>query len=85
MGPVSHRRTTWSLPRTTWVSGERLQRRLRAPRAELAACVAELVNQVSLHWPERRDQLAVNPRLVASIESHIASGSRSLLRQVEDL
>jgi serine/threonine-protein kinase HipA len=63
---------------------ERLQRRLSAPQAELAACVAELVNQVSLHWPERRDQLAVNPELVASIESHIASGSRSLLRQAED-
>jgi serine/threonine-protein kinase HipA len=63
---------------------ERLQRRLSAPQAELAACVAELVDQVSLHWPEHRAQLAVNPELVASIESHIASGSRSLLRQAED-
>lgn len=58
---------------------ERLQRRLRAPRAELAACVAEVVEQVSLHWPDHRDQLAVNPELVSSIESCIASGSRSLL------
>ena len=63
---------------------ERLQRRLRAPRAELAACIAELVNQVNLRWPEHRDQLAVNPELVASIESHIASGSRSLRWQVGD-
>jgi serine/threonine-protein kinase HipA len=59
---------------------ERLQRRLRTPRAELPACVAELVEQVSLHWPEHRDQLAVSPELVSSIESCIAAGSRSLLR-----
>jgi len=64
---------------------ERLQRRLRAPRAELAACVAEVVERVSLHWPEHRDQLAVNPELVASVESGIAAGTRSLLRQGRDL
>jgi serine/threonine-protein kinase HipA len=62
----------------------RLQRRLRVPRAELAACVAETVERVSLHWPEHRDQLAVNPELAASIESCIAKGSRSLLRGVTD-
>ncbi|MGH4012287.1 MAG: type II toxin-antitoxin system HipA family toxin [Pseudonocardiaceae bacterium] len=60
---------------------ERLQRRLQAPRAELAACVAELVEQVKLHWPEHRDQLAINPELASSVESNIASGSRSLLRR----
>ncbi|MGH3512430.1 MAG: type II toxin-antitoxin system HipA family toxin [Pseudonocardiaceae bacterium] len=63
---------------------ERLQQRLRAPRAELAACVTELVERVRLHWPEYRDQLAVNPELASSIESRIASGSRSLLRQQGD-
>ena len=63
---------------------ERLQQRLRAPRAELASCVTELVEQVGLHWPEHRDQLAVNPELVTSIESCIAAGSRSLLRRRED-
>ncbi|MGH3780762.1 MAG: hypothetical protein ACRDRO_09100 [Pseudonocardiaceae bacterium] len=60
---------------------ERLQQRLRAPQAELAACVAELVERVRLHWPEYRDLLAVNPELATSIESRISSGSRSLLRQ----
>ncbi len=69
--------------KSTLTTFERLQRRLRAPQAELAACVAELVERVRLHCPERRDQLAVNPELVASIESHIAAGSRSLLRQAE--
>ncbi|PZS40924.1 MAG: type II toxin-antitoxin system HipA family toxin [Pseudonocardiales bacterium] len=64
---------------------ERLQRRLRAPQAELAACVAELVERVRLHWPEWRDQLAVNLGLASSIESRIASGSLSLLRQGNDL
>ena len=63
---------------------ERLERRLRAPRAQLAACVAEVVERVSLHWPEHRDQLAVNPELIASIESCIAAGTRSLLRQGRD-
>lgn len=60
---------------------ERLQRRLHAPQAELAACVAEVVERVSLHWPEHRDQLAVNPDLASSIESCIAAGRNSLLRQ----
>jgi serine/threonine-protein kinase HipA len=63
---------------------ERLQRRLRAPQAELGACVAELVAQVRLHWPDHREQLAVNPELASSIESCIAFGSRSLLRQPRD-
>lgn len=63
---------------------ERLQRRLRAPQAELVACVTALVKQVGLHWPEHRDQLAVNSGLVASIESCIAAGSRSLLRRTGD-
>ncbi|MBV9012709.1 MAG: HipA domain-containing protein [Pseudonocardiales bacterium] len=63
---------------------EHLQRRLRAPQAELAACVAELVDQVVLHWPEHRDQLAVNPGLAESIESCITTGSRSLLRHGSD-
>ncbi len=60
---------------------ERLQRRLRAPQAELAAGVAEVVEQVSLRWPEHRDQLAVNPELASSIESRITSARRSLLRR----
>ncbi|MGH3873816.1 MAG: type II toxin-antitoxin system HipA family toxin [Pseudonocardiaceae bacterium] len=59
---------------------ERLQRRLRAPQAELAACVVEVVEQVGLRWPEHRDQLAVNAELASSIESSITSASRSLLR-----
>jgi serine/threonine-protein kinase HipA len=63
---------------------ERLQRRLRAPRAELAACVAELVEQVSLHWPEHREKLAGNPELASSIEASIAAGRRSLLRRGRD-
>jgi len=63
---------------------ERLQGRLRAPQAELAACVAELVEQVRMHWPEHRDQLTANAELVASVESRIAAGSRSLLRQPRD-
>lgn len=58
-----------------------LQQRLCAPQTELASCVAELVEQVVRHWPEHRDQLAVNPELASSIESRIAAGSRSLLRQ----
>jgi serine/threonine-protein kinase HipA len=60
---------------------ERLQGRLRAPQAELAACVAELIEKVRLYWPGHRDQLAGNPELASSIESRIAAGSRSLLRQ----
>jgi serine/threonine-protein kinase HipA len=60
---------------------ERLQGRLRAPQAELAACVAELVEKVNLCWPEHRDHLAGNPQLVSSIELSIAAASRSLLRQ----
>ena len=63
---------------------ERLQQRLRAPKAELAACVAELVERVSLYWPEHRDQLAANLELASSVESRIAAGSRSLLRQGRD-
>ncbi|MGH3851942.1 MAG: type II toxin-antitoxin system HipA family toxin [Pseudonocardiaceae bacterium] len=63
---------------------ERLQDRLRAPRAELSACVAELVERVRLHWPDHRDQLAVNPELASSIGSRIAAGTRSLLRQTGD-
>ncbi|MGH3999464.1 MAG: type II toxin-antitoxin system HipA family toxin [Pseudonocardiaceae bacterium] len=63
---------------------ERLQRRLRAPQAELAACVVELVKQVGLHWPGYRDQLAVNAELASSIDSCITSGSRSLLRGRQD-
>lgn len=63
---------------------ERLQERLRAPQAELAGCVAELINQVMLHWPEHRDHLAVNPELASSIESRIAAGRRSLLGQRKD-
>ncbi|MGH3772947.1 MAG: type II toxin-antitoxin system HipA family toxin [Pseudonocardiaceae bacterium] len=63
---------------------ERLQLRLRAPQAQLAACVAELVEQVSLHWPDHRDQLVANPELASSIESRIVAGSRSLLRQGRD-
>jgi serine/threonine-protein kinase HipA len=62
----------------------RLQKRLRAPGAELVACVDELVDQVRLRWPEYRDQLAVNPELAASIESSIAKRSCSLLRRVTD-
>ncbi len=60
---------------------DRLQQRLRAPQAELAACVGELVDQVRRHWPEHRDQLAVNPALASSIASRIASTSRSLLHR----
>jgi serine/threonine-protein kinase HipA len=63
---------------------ERLQGRLRAPQAELAACVAELIEKVNLHWPGHRDQLAGNPGLASSIESRIAAGSRSLLHQGRD-
>lgn len=63
---------------------ERLQRRLRAPQAELAGCVAELVERVRLHWPEHRDQLSVNPELASSIESNIATGNHSLLRRGTD-
>ncbi|MGH3974891.1 MAG: type II toxin-antitoxin system HipA family toxin [Pseudonocardiaceae bacterium] len=63
---------------------ERLQRRLRAPQAELAACVVEVVKQVGLRWPEYRDQLAVNAELASSIDSCITSGSRSLLRGRQD-
>jgi serine/threonine-protein kinase HipA len=70
--------------RANVITFERLQRRLRAPQAELAACVTELVEKVSLHWPEHRDQLAGNPELASSVESCITAGSRSLLRQGRD-
>jgi serine/threonine-protein kinase HipA len=63
---------------------ECLQQRLRAPHAQLAACVSQLVDQVRRHCPEHSDQLAVNPELVSSIESRIASSSRSLLSRGSD-
>jgi serine/threonine-protein kinase HipA len=63
---------------------ERLQERLRAPQAELATCVDELIDQVTLHWPQHREHLAGNPKLASSIESRIAVGRRSLLGQRKD-
>jgi serine/threonine-protein kinase HipA len=45
---------------------ERLERRLCAPHAELAACVSSLVEQARERWPEHRDHLVVNAGLVSS-------------------
>jgi len=72
---------TRRLDRANVITFEHLQQRLSAPRAELADCVTELVERVRRHWPEHRDQLAVNPELASSIESCIAAGSCSLLRR----
>lgn len=76
---------TRRLDRANVITFKHLQQRLRAPRAELADCVTELVERVRRHWPDHRDQLSVNPGLTSSIESCIATGSRSLLRHGRDL
>jgi len=58
---------------------ERLERRLGAPTAELAGCVAELIEQTTKHWPEHREKLVANPALTASVEASIVAHSRSML------
>lgn len=60
---------------------ERLERRLGAPKADLAECVRILVEQVNERWPEHRDKLAANPALLAGVDDSIVARSRSLLRR----
>ncbi|MGH3941679.1 MAG: hypothetical protein ACRDTG_24225 [Pseudonocardiaceae bacterium] len=60
---------------------ERLERRLGAPSAELAGCVAELVEKVNEHWPEHREKLITAP-LAASVHDSIVARSRSLRQPI---
>lgn len=60
---------------------ELLERRLHAPRAELADCVSDLVQKVRQYWPRQREHLTDNHWISAVVEACIASHSATLLRR----